>query len=199
MTMHSTKAPLKAISRPDLSRPDADSLYRVAEAQAGHFTTLQAADCGYSPQLLSHHTRGGRFRRVRYGIYRLVHFPASPQEPLMVLWLWTECAGVFSHETALTAHDLAQLLPSRTHITLPTSWRPRRLRVPDGVQLHYADLPETATQRLGGLPHTTPDQTLTDCAADRIAPDVLQRARDLNGRRRPRTRRLKTNGNWRVW
>ena len=38
-----------AVSRPG-SRPDRDLLYEIASAQAGHFTTRQAAEAGYSPQ-----------------------------------------------------------------------------------------------------------------------------------------------------
>ena len=78
-----------------------DSLYQTASAQAGHFTTQQAAEAGYSTQLLLKHIRAGRLVRVRHGIYRLVHFPAGEHEELAVVWLWSEHKGVFSHQTAL--------------------------------------------------------------------------------------------------
>ena len=57
--------------------PDWDRLYETAAAQEGFFTTRQAADAGYSSQLLVHHAAGGRVTRVRRGIYRLVHFPVG--------------------------------------------------------------------------------------------------------------------------
>jgi len=81
--------------------PEWDQLYEIAAAQEGLFTTQQAAEAGYSPQLLVHHIRGGRMVRVRRGIYRLVHFPAGEHEELVTVWLWSEQAGVLSHETAL--------------------------------------------------------------------------------------------------
>ena len=34
--------------------PDWNALFEVAQAQAGHFTTRQAAAAGYSPQLLAY-------------------------------------------------------------------------------------------------------------------------------------------------
>ena len=58
-------------------KPDWDQLYETAGSQEGHFTTKQAEDAGYSPQLLAKHLRAGRIARVRRGIYRLVHFPAG--------------------------------------------------------------------------------------------------------------------------
>lgn len=119
--------------------PDWNALFDVAQAQAGYFTTKQAARSGYSSQLLAHH-RNNRVERVRRGIYRLVHFPASDHEDLVVFWLWSEQEGVFSHETALALHDLSDILPSRIHLTLPASWCRRRLRVPRGLVLYFADI-----------------------------------------------------------
>ena len=63
--------------------PDWDALFGVAQAQAGYFTTRQAARAGYSPQLLAY-LGDKKVLRVRRGIYRLVHFPSSDQEDLVV-------------------------------------------------------------------------------------------------------------------
>ena len=80
----------------DASPPDWDALFGVAQAQGGYFTTRQAGAAGYSPQLLYTYLANGRVTRVRRGINRLVHFPASEHEDLMVLWLWSDQAGAFS-------------------------------------------------------------------------------------------------------
>src|SRR5437588_661538 len=122
-----------------LPKPSWDQLFATAAAQSGHVTTQQAAEAGYSPQLLLKHLRAGRLRRIRRGIYRLVHFPADEHEDLVVVWLWFERAGVFSHQTALALHDLSDAMPAQLHITLPADWRHRRFRIPDGVVLHHAD------------------------------------------------------------
>lgn len=156
--------------------PDWDQLFHIAAAQDGLFTTRQAAEAGYSPQLLAHHLRGGRMMRVRRGVYRLVHFPAGDHEDLTVVWLWSEQAGVFSHQTALALHDLSDVLPARVHLTLPAAWRKRRLRVPDGVVLHYGDIAKTERSWFGPVPVTAPLRTLEDCANEHVSPELLRGA-----------------------
>lgn len=54
-----------------------------------------------------HYVHIGRVVRVRRGIYRLVHFPAGEHEELVAAWLWSEPAGVVSHQTALALHGLS--------------------------------------------------------------------------------------------
>lgn len=156
--------------------PDWDRLFEIAAAQDGLFTTQQAAEAGYSPQLIAHHLGAGRMLRVRRGVYRLVHFPAGDHEDLTVVWLWSDQAGVFSHQTALALQDLSDALPAQVHLTVPQSWRRRRLRVPDGVVLHFGNVTERDRQWFGPVPATAPARTLADCAADHLAPDLLRAA-----------------------
>jgi predicted transcriptional regulator of viral defense system len=154
-------------------RPSWDRLYELAQSQSGLFTSSQARELGYSPQLLLHHQQAGRLLRVQRGIYRLVHFPASEHEHLVAAWLWSERAGVVSHVTALALHGLSDALPSHLHLTLPDAWRARRLRVPSGVRLHHADVPAGQRTWMGPLPVTTPARTLNDCARAGISPELL--------------------------
>jgi len=156
--------------------PDWDLLYSVAAAQEGHFTTGQAAEAGYSPQLLAKYLKSRKILRIRRGIYRLVHFPAGEIEDLVVIWLWTERQGVFSHETALMLHGLSDALPSRVHVTLPEEWKTRRLRVPEGVILSFAPLPKSDQTWHGAVLVTTAGRTLIDCAQKRVAPDFVRDA-----------------------
>ena len=114
--------------------------------------------------------------RVYRGIYRLVHFPAGEHEALAMLWLWSDRAGVFSHQTALALHDLSEVLPARVHLTLPERWRRRRLRVPDGVVLHYGEVDEGESDWFGPVPATTPLRTLEDCARAQLSPELLRSA-----------------------
>jgi len=157
-------------------RPDWNRLYEIAAGQEGHFTTAQAAGAGYSPQLLAKHLAGARILHVRRGIYRLSHFPAGEHEDLVVIWLWSERSGVFSHETALSLHGLSDVLPARAHLTLPATWRGRRLRVPAGVELCFADVEARERAWVGAVPVTTAARTLLDCAGERVAPDLVRQA-----------------------
>jgi predicted transcriptional regulator of viral defense system len=153
-----------------------DALFEIAQSQHGYFTTSQAASVGYSPQLLHKYLRNGTVTRVRRGVYRLVHFPASQEEDLVPLWLWSDRAGVFSHETALALQDLSDALPSRVHMTVPTAWRDRRLKVPEGLVLLYADLEESDLGHAAVVPFTAAGRTLNDCIAEHFAPDLVQQA-----------------------
>ena len=155
--------------------PNWDHLFEIAAAQDGLFTTRQAAEAGYSAQLLAHHLGAGRILRVRRGVYRLVHFPAEEHEDLTVVWLWSEQEGVFSHQTALALHDMSDVLPAQVHVTLPEAWRKRRLRVPDGVVLHFGDV-EGGRCWFGPVPATAALRTLEDCAAEHFPPELLRGA-----------------------
>ncbi len=157
--------------------PDWGQLYEVAAGQGGYVTTRQAQEAGYSLPLLTHHVKQGRLQRARRGVYRLAHYPAGEHEDLIVLWLWSEQEGVFSHETALCLHQLSDALPAVYHLTLPATWSRRRLRVPPGVRLYYADVTGADRSWAGGVPVTSPLRTLVDCVADHVAPEFVRAAR----------------------
>lgn len=156
--------------------PRWDDLFDLAASQDGLFSTVQAGEAGYSPQLLQKHLRAGRIRRVRRSVYRLVHFPPGEHEDLSAVWLWSARAGVFSHETALSLHGLSDVLPARVHLTVPSAWTRRRLRVPQGVVLAYADIPKAERTWAGSVPMTSVRRTLADCLAAGVAPDLMHQA-----------------------
>jgi len=158
------------------SKPDWDRLFETAGAQEGYFTTRQAAEAGYSSQLLLKHMKAGRVVRMRRGIYRLVHFPAGEHEELVTAWLWSKRAGVVSHQTALALHGLSDVLPAHVHLTLPHNWRSRRLRVPTGVVLHHSDVPTDDRAWFGAVPATNPRRSLNDCARQGMSPELLRLA-----------------------
>ncbi len=157
-------------------KPEWDRLYEIAVAQEGHFTTAQAAEAGYYPALLAKYLRSRRIIRVRHGIYRIVHFPAGDREELVVVWLWTGRVGVFSHETALALHGLSDVLPARIHVSVPASWDRRRLRVPEGVDLHFDDVADSEATWVGAVRVTAVARTLNDCARAALPPDLVGQA-----------------------
>lgn len=158
------------------TQPDWSRLYEIAASQQGLFTTKQAAEAGYSPQLLIHHLHAGKVLRLQRGIYRLVHFPPGEHEELVVAWLWSDQAGVISHQTALALHGLSDALPAHLHLTLPAVWRRRRFRVPEGVVLHHADVEPAERAWFGAVPITNPRRTLIDCAHEGLSPELLRQA-----------------------
>jgi predicted transcriptional regulator of viral defense system len=157
-------------------RPSWDRLYEVAHGQEGYFTTSEAAGAGFSSQLLLKHRRAGRVSRPRRGVYRLVHFPAGDHEELVIAWLWSAKQGVFSHQTALALHGLSDVLPAKAHLSLPSKWRNRRLRVPPDVVIHHGDVPKSERAWFGGIPATSVLRTLNDCAREKLSPQLLRQA-----------------------
>jgi predicted transcriptional regulator of viral defense system len=157
-------------------RPSWDRLFETASAQEGYFTTAQADEVGYSPQLLAKYLQNGRVVRARRGIYRLVHFPAGEHEDLVTVWLWSGRQGVFSHQTALSLHDLSDVLPARVHLTLPARWATRRLRVPAGVVLHFADVAKPDRAWVGSVPVTSVRRTLLDVRRASVSPELVEQA-----------------------
>ena len=161
------------------ARPDRQCLFDVAASQHGYFTAAQALGCGYSPALLSHHARGGRFIRVRRGLYRVREYPSSSREEVMAAWLAAgPTRAVVSHESALDLLDLSDVIPNAIHLTVP---RERRgLVAPPGVLLHTTSRlprPDETTER-EGIRLTGPLRTILDAAEWGTAPEQIARAVD---------------------
>jgi predicted transcriptional regulator of viral defense system len=144
-------------------RIDHDGLYRVAESQAGYFTAEHALGAGMDRSTLRHHARpGGRYQRVRRGLYRLRHFPSSPHEHVVAGWLDLPNPAAVSHESALELYDLSDVIPNAVHITLPRAMRGQRPR--PGVRFHTLAHPPgpTETRRVKGVLATNPERTIVD-------------------------------------
>jgi predicted transcriptional regulator of viral defense system len=142
---------------------DHDGLYRMAESQAGYFTAVQALETGMDRSTLLHHARpGGRYERVRRGLYRLRHFPSNPHEHVVAAWLPLSKPAVVSHESALELYDLSDVIPRAIHITLPRAKRGQRPR--SGVRFHTVEHPPRPdeTRRVAGVVVTSPERTIID-------------------------------------
>lgn len=161
-----------------MSDIDHDGLYRQAEAQAGYFTAQQAVAAGMDRSTLRHHARpGGRYERVRRGLYRLRHFPSSSHEHVMAAWLPLRDAGaVVSHESALELHGLSDVIPNAVHLSLPRSERGQRRRT--GVRLHTLNRPPTKAEvrAVDGLPVTSPERTVVDSLEAGVQPEQVEMA-----------------------
>ncbi len=142
---------------------DHDGLYSIAESQAGYFTAGQALGAGMDRSTLLHHARpGGRYERVRRGLYRLRHFPSSPHEHVVAAWLALPEPAVVSHESALELYELSDVIPNAVHITLPRPKRGQRAR--PGVRFHTLTDPPGPNdmRRIAGVPVTSPERTIVD-------------------------------------
>lgn len=148
------------------------ALARLAAPQTGYFTAAQALSAGYSYPAQHYHVQRGDWIRVERGIYRFADWPAGQHADLIRWTLWSRDLGVVSHESALGIHELGDVMPARTHLTVPATFRSRS----PAVILHRAHLPSSDIEEREGFRITTPGRSLLDVAAANLEVDRLARA-----------------------
>lgn len=147
-----------------------NKLFKIAESQQGYFTSKQAKDSGYKDNTHPYHIQSGNWIRVHRGIYRLARFPGSERPDLMIWALWScnrsgKIEGVYSYQTALSIHELSDILPDKLHMTVPLSFR-RNSAIPKILVIHRKQLLQDRIVRIDGYFVTTPYQTLLDIIAE---------------------------------
>ena len=141
-------------------------LFELAEQQQGYFTTKQAKAVGFAENTHPYHVQAGNWIREHRGIYRLTRFPVTDRPDLALWSLWSknrkeEVEGVYSHQTAISLHELSDLNPARLHMTVPTNFR-RNSEIPGVLILHHGDLAEDDVQSGPGYRYTRPLRTILD-------------------------------------
>ena len=161
-------------------KPDLAGLFQIAVGQQGYFTAAQARECGVSKDLVKYHVGTGRFQRAHRGVYRYRDYPPSPREHVAAAWQAVgKDKAVVSHESALDLHELSDVIPWGTHITVPREQR-SAFR-PEGVLLHTTMYPPTQREidRIDGVRVTSPARTIVDLAdTGRALEHVFSAVRD---------------------
>lgn len=156
-------------------------LYQIAEVQGGYFTAKQAASLGYASNKRAYHVQAGNWVREHRGIYRLALFPEPDRPDLILWWLWSRDrsdrpTGVYSHQTALSLHDLTDVNPSRLDLTVPPSFR-RGAPIPKILRLHYGLVLKAEQEILFAVPVTSALRTILEVWEEGSLPkDTLRRA-----------------------
>ncbi len=156
-------------------------LFGIAEGQQGYFTAKQAADVGYLLGSQAHHVKAGNWTRVERGVYRLARFPQSAEEQLVIYSLWSrnragEPEGVYSHQTALSIHELSDANPAKLHMTVPTTFR-RNAKTPKILVLHRATLDGKDIEQRQGFKVTRPLRSIVElAAAESVSQDIVEQA-----------------------
>jgi predicted transcriptional regulator of viral defense system len=171
----------------------AKRLYEIAEMQQGFFTTKQAKAVGFAENTHPYHVQAGNWIREHRGIYRLSSFPQGERPDLMLWSLWSRnrrevAQGVYSRQTALSLHDLSDVMPAKLHMTVPKSFR-RNSEIPRVLVLHFADLPQSDLGAVHGVQVTKPMRTILDLLEDGDVPLEILRQALREGLRRGLIRR----------
>jgi predicted transcriptional regulator of viral defense system len=141
-------------------------LHEIAQSQQGFFTTKQAIRAGLAEKVHSYHVNKRNWIREHRGIYRLADFPTQERPDLMLWYLWSQnrreiSEGTYSHSTALSLHELSDLMPSKLHMTVPKEFR-RNSVIPEILVLHRAHLDASDVQEIHGVRVTRPLRTIVD-------------------------------------
>jgi len=174
-------------------RRTARRLYQIAVDQQGFFTTKQAKAAGYAETTHPYHVRAGNWVREHRGIYRLANFPQGERPDLMLWSLWSRnraetIQGAYSHQTALSLHDLSDVMSAKLHMIVPTSFR-RNSEIPRVLVLHFASLPQRDIGAAYGVQVTKPMRTILDLLAGGEVPLATLRQAVREGLRRGLIRR----------
>jgi hypothetical protein len=134
--------------------------------QQGFFTTKQAKAAGFAENTHPYHVQAGNWIREHRGIYRLALFPQTDHPDLAIWSLWSrnrreETEGVYSHQTALSLHELSDVNPAKLHMTVPPQFR-RNSEIPSILILHHGIVPPQDLQTAQGFQFTRPLRTIGD-------------------------------------
>jgi predicted transcriptional regulator of viral defense system len=152
-----------------------DRLVELAAERHGYVTTRDARDIGVDPVQLRLLAARGRLDRVGRGVYRVLVLPRDEHDDLAAAVSWTLGRGVISHESALVLHDLADVSPSRIHLTVPRDNHPRAAGG-ELYRVHRRDLRTNDITSVDGIPVTTVARTIRDCLATGTDPYQLRAA-----------------------
>lgn len=146
-------------------------LSALAATQSGYFTAGQAKELGYSYPQQNFHTERGNWVRIERGIYRLPNWPIGSRDDLVRASLWSRGRAVISHESAASVHELGEIDPLRTHVTVPPTFRGRH----PGVVFHRGTVEPDEVMQHTGFRVTAPLRTLVDVAHSATDLDQLGR------------------------
>lgn len=152
-----------------------DRLVELAAEQHGYVTTRDARDIGVDPTQLRLLAARGRLERAGHGVYRVPVLPRSEHDDLAAAISWTLGRGAVSHESALALHSLADVNPSRIHLTVPRHNHPRAAGG-ELYRVHRRDLKATDVMSVDGIPVTTVVRTIRDCLKTGTDPYQLRAA-----------------------
>lgn len=153
-------------------------LFEIASQQQGYFTAKQAIRSGFSYRMHTHYKQSGEWLEMGRGIFRLAQFPNSPNEDFVKWALWSRDRedrpqAVISHESALSIHELSDVMPSKIHFTVPHGFRKRASK---GCVIHKGKVSNGEKEQREGFFVTNPLRTIIDCAESSCSIDHLGQA-----------------------
>lgn len=155
------------------------NLFQLAQEQGGYFTAKQAAALGYVASKRNYHVGAGNWIREHRGIFRLSLYPPPDRPDLILWWLWSRGrsdspVGVFSHQTALSLHELTDVNPAKLDLSVPPGFR-KGTAIPSILRLHFAEVGRDERENISGVPVTNALRTIIDIWREGTLPKPILR------------------------
>ena len=155
------------------------NLFQLAQEQGGYFTAKQAAGLGYAASKRNYHVGAGNWIREYRGIFRLSLYPSPDRPDLILWWLWSRGrsyspVGVFSHQTALSLHELTDVNPAKLDLTVPPGFR-KGTAIPSILRLHFEEVGTDERESISGVPVTNALRTIIDIWRENTLPKPILR------------------------
>ena len=152
----------------------ANQLHTLAEQNKGVLQTAEVLKRGIAKKSFYDFIKNNEFEQVAHGVYLA---PEAWADSLYFLHLRSTQA-VFSHETALYFHDLADREPLRYTVTVKTGYNPSKLTA-DGVkvysiksELHAMGLTQMTTNFGHMVPCYDMERTICDVLRSRHGMEI---------------------------
>lgn len=152
-----------------------DTLVEMAAEQHGLVDTVAVHAVGIPPATLTRYTKSGRLERIAHGVYRVPAIPEDRLTPYMEAVLWARGEAVISHASALEMLELCDVFPSKIHLSVPSSYRPRRAGG-QHFRVHRQNLRPADVTAFSGVPVVTAYQAILQSADVGEDPEQLRLA-----------------------
>jgi predicted transcriptional regulator of viral defense system len=110
-----------------------DEVFELMKKNNGIITSQYAKSMGVNNKVLQRMEKSGLLVRVARGLY--IDANQMENEYYIAQYRCKRC--IFSHETALYLHDLADRTPLKLTLTIPSGYNTRMLKENDKYEFHY--------------------------------------------------------------
>ena len=143
-----------------------DLVLKLLKNNNGLITSLEAKSKGIDNKILQRMEKLGQLERVEHGLY----MDSNQMEDEYYLSQYRCKKGIFSHETALYFHELADRTPFQIMITIPSGYNTRLLKEKNKYKFFYV---AKSLHTIGKITMKTPygnevyvydkERTICDC------------------------------------
>jgi very-short-patch-repair endonuclease len=144
------------------------AVWRIAARDHNVVTRAELVALGFSPRAIEHRVAKRRLHPKARGVYAVGTPELTREGRWMVAIKSCGEQAVLSHLSAAVLYGIRKPEPSRIHVTVPRTANPRRR----GVKVHRREA--YARRKRNGIPVTTVERTIIDCAATLARDDIEQ-------------------------